>query len=151
MPAARRWAAKIVMTAEQINPKGAVIHQTDRAWLKENLSPPVGWHVWIGTYSGDLGIFQHPGKLEVPAINDATPAHHNLELTMIGIGKLMFLVINSSWQRIWDIVERLGTPSGLCRIWPIDEQISWPRWTILTDAEAEYFTTYLARILNQHV
>jgi hypothetical protein len=73
---------------------------------------------------------------------------------MIGAGQLLFLVINSTWQRIWDILDSLGTPggTGLVRIWPIsDAVVHWPRPIVLTDAEAEYFTTYLARVLDQPV
>ena len=149
-------AAKTVMTAEHINRGKAVVKQADRTLLKDNLVPPPGWHVWIGSYSGvlwrDLGIFQHTGKLEIPSVDNSGTIEHNLELTLIGAGQLIFLVINSSWQRIWDILNGLGNPGGggLERIWPIIEPtISWPRPHVLTDVEAEYFTNYLARVLEQ--
>jgi hypothetical protein len=150
------WATKTVMTSEQINADEAVVQQHERTWLKENLEPPRGWHVWIGSYSGlswcDLGIFQHKGKLAAPSIDNGVLAEHNLELTMIGLGQVLFLVINSTWQHIWDILDSLGSPggAGLKRIWPIaDIEVPWPRAHYLTDIEANYFTTYLARILEQ--
>ena len=150
------WAAKTVMTSEQIDPKKAVVHQSERTWLKDNLEPPRGWHIWVGSYSGtrwrDLAIFQHQGRLTVPSVDNGAPTEHNLELTMIGVGRLLFLVINSTWPRIWDILDGLGTPGGigLSRIWPVSASaISWPRPMVLTDAEAEYFTTYIARVLEQ--
>jgi hypothetical protein len=152
------WAAKTVMTSEQVNKDKAVVQQHERTWLKDKLEPPPGWHIWIGSYSGmqwrDLAIFQHQGGLTVPSTDISGSTEHNLELTMIGAGQLLFLVINSTWQRIWDILEGLGTPGGvgLARIWPItDAAIRWPRPLVLTDAEAEYFTTYLARVLDQPV
>jgi hypothetical protein len=150
------WAAKTVMTSEQVNKGKAVVQQPERTWLKRTLEPPRGWHVWIGSYSGiqwrDLAIFQHQGKLTVPSIDNDAPTEHNLELTMIGVGQLLFLVINSTWPRIWDILNSLGTPggAGLSRIWPtVEPTITWPRAFVFTDSAAEYFTTYLARVLDQ--
>jgi hypothetical protein len=151
------WAAKTVMVAEYINRDKVSIKQEDRTWLKEHLIPPPGWWIWIGSYAGQdwrqLGIFQHPGKLEIPSVSDGAPTEHNLELTMIGMGDLLFLVINSSWSHIWDIIDRIGNPSrNVARIWPITtEDIAWPKWDVITDAQAEYLTTYLARILEQPV
>jgi hypothetical protein len=149
------WAAKTVITAEHIDSSNAVIHQTDRSWLKDNRSPPPGWHVWIATYGGrnwrDLGLFQHLGKLEIPAVSNQAPAQHNLELTLMGLGHVILLVINSSWQRIWDILDGLSTP-GLVRIWPTSSApVRWPTPHVLSDPEAEYFTTFLARVLEQPI
>jgi hypothetical protein len=150
------WAAKTVMTSEQLSQHLAVVQQSERTWLKDNLEPPRGWNIWIGSYSGiqwrDLALFQHQGALTVPSVDNNAATEHNLELTMIGMGQLLFLVINSTWQRIWDILDHLSTPGGvgLSRIWPIAEPtINWPRPFVFTDAEAQYFTTYLARVLEQ--
>ena len=72
---------------------------------------------------------------------------------MIGMGDLLFLILNSSWSHLWDILGRLGSPhSQLARIWPItSEAIAWPKWDILSDTQAEYLTTYMARILEEPV
>jgi hypothetical protein len=71
------WAAKIAMTAEHVNPDKSVIHQAERTWLKVNLLPPHGWHIWAVTYAGskwrDLGIFQHLGRLEIPSVDNSPP------------------------------------------------------------------------------
>lgn len=148
------WAAKTVMTAEYVKPGKPVVHQAERTSLKDNLSPPAGWYIWLTSYSGnqwrDLGIFQHASELEIPAVDNTAATGHNLELTFIGIGQLMFLVMNSSWQHIRDILEGMGAP-GFNRIWPNPAAtIQWPT-AALTDVEAEYFTTYLARVLTQPV
>jgi hypothetical protein len=146
------------MTCEQIDATKAVVHQSERTWLMQNLAPPAGWNIWIGSYIGtdwrELGIYQHLGKLAVPTVNDGTMIEHNLQLTLIGMGHLLFLVINSSWSRIWDILDRMGSPNnlGLVRVWPIRvPTIVWPRPFALDDRDAQYFATYLARVLQQPV
>jgi len=83
------WAAKTVMTAEHVHPSKVVIHQAERGWLKENLTPPAGWNVWIGTYQGlvwsELAIQQHAGKLRIPTVDNGNPAEHNLIFTIGGV------------------------------------------------------------------
>jgi hypothetical protein len=89
------WAVKTVMTAEHVNKGKSVIQQSERTWLKDNLTPPAGWFVWAAPYSGanwrDLGIFQHSGKLEIPDIASDTLAHHNLGLTFMALADFSFL------------------------------------------------------------
>jgi hypothetical protein len=152
------WAAKTAMTAEQIHADKGVIQQSERTWLKDDLSPPNGWNIWIGSYGGsalrDLGIFQHMGRLEVSSVDKNAPTEHNLQLTMIGMRHLLFLILNSSWPNVWDILDSLGSPNSvdLARIWPIREPtVLWPRSLYLLDPAVEYFTTYLARVLDQPV
>jgi hypothetical protein len=135
----------------------SVIQQRERTHLMNNLTPPPGWHIWVASYGGtqwrELAIFQHQGALEIPSINGDT-APHNLELTTIGIADLLFLAINSTWDRLWDVLENIVGESGagFCRLWPpLHDTITWPRWTILTDEDARYFTTYLARVFEHRV
>jgi hypothetical protein len=150
------WAVKTAMTSEHVNRKQAVITQPERTWLKDNLIPPLGWYVWIAPYSGtnwrDLAIYQHMGKLEIPAIGDKTAAMHHLHFTILGLGHLMFLVFASNWERIWDILDRMWTGAPVTRIWPPStDSIPWPAPYVLSDFEAEYLTTFLARVLDQPV
>ena len=150
------WAAKTVMTAEQINrsPVQPAILQAERTWLKANLAAPEGWHVWavpyIGGWWSNLSIFQHPVILEIPTVNRDANTRHNLHLTIIGVGHIVFLVMGSSWSRIWDILDKL-TPSGWFRVWPprLADNTRVP--AVMTDAEINYFTTYLSRVLNQRI
>jgi len=148
------WAVKTAMTAEHINPGKGVVKQPERTWVREKLEPPPGWFVSMMPYSGtewrDLGIFQHSGKLEIPAVDHNGTIEHNLGLTFIGIGHLFLLIRHSTWDRIWDILG-FDTPH-VHRIWPIkDSGIGWPAPYVITDIEAEYFTTYLARVVDQRV
>jgi hypothetical protein len=148
------WAVKTVMTAEHVNKGKSVIQQSGRTWLKDKLTPPAGWFVWAAPYSGanwrDLGIFQHSGKLEIPDIPSDTLAHHNLGLTFMGLGRLFFLVRHSTWPSLWDA---LASPiAHVHRLWPpSSDVIDWPPPYVFSDREAEYFTTYLARVLCQPV
>jgi hypothetical protein len=153
------WAAKTAMTAEQVDPANAAILQHERTWLKEHLSPPrEGWNIWIGSYGGmslrHLGIYQHLGKLAVPSVDKGTSTEHNLHLCLIGMRHLVFLIMSSSWPKVWDIFRSLGTPNGvgLARIWPITEaNITWPRPLFMLDPAIEYFTTYMARVMEQPI
>jgi hypothetical protein len=148
------WAAKTVMTAEHVNRGKAVVQQAERTWLKDKLLPPAGWFIWAAPYSGthwrDLGIFQHSGKLEIPAVSDGASTEHNLGLTFIGLGHLLFLIRHSTWPRLWDV---LGSPlPNAHQIWPVgSNSIQWPAPYVLTDIETEHFTTYMTRVFNQRV
>jgi hypothetical protein len=148
------WAAKTAMTAEHVNKRPAVIHQFERTWLKENLSPPPGWFVSAVPYNGaewrDLGIFQHSGHLTIPSDN-GTEIEHHLGLTFVGMGRLFLLVHYSSWSRIWDMFSGDGAMDAL-RIWPPHQaSVPWTPQNFITDTETEYFTTYMKRILEQRV
>jgi hypothetical protein len=143
------WAAKIVMTGEYVSSSGQVVSQTERTQLMNTLEPPQGWHIWVGSYGGEdyreLSLFQHAGGLRIPSVDDADAVPHNFEVSAIGIGDALFLVMNSSWPRLWPtiskIVEEQG--AGLCRLWPRSgNSISWPRWTILSDKDADHFTRF---------
>jgi hypothetical protein len=152
------WAAKTVMTAEQVHPSKVVIHQAERTWLKENLTPPAGWNVWIGTYHGlvwgELAIQQHAAKLRIATVDNGNPAEHNLIFTILGMRRLMIVVASSTWPRMWEIIESVGPPNVcLSRIWPlVQASVSWPRPIALTDTDADQMAaTYLTQISVQPV
>jgi hypothetical protein len=152
------WAAKTAMTADRVHPSKSALHQTERIWLMDELSPPSGWHVWVASYGGsdwrELGLYQNASKLTIPAVNDGAPTEHNLMLTMFAMRFLLFLVISSSWRNIWNVLDGLASPTnaGFARIWPIrEDSVQWPRPLYLLDPGAEYFTTYLSRIYAQPV
>jgi len=65
----------------------------------------------------------------------------------------MFVVVSSSWPRMWEIIDSLGSPNvGLARIWPVTEEaISWPRPFTLNDTSAEQLPTYLVRVAEHAV
>jgi hypothetical protein len=153
------WAAKTVMTAEQIHPNKVVVYQAERTWLKENLTPPAGWNVWAGTYNGfawgELAIQQYAGLLRIPTVDNGNPAEHNLIFTIFGMRRLMLVVTSSTWPRMWEIMESVGSPSGLSlsRIWPVVQaSISWPRAFVLTDADGDQMAdAYRSRIWAQPI
>jgi hypothetical protein len=149
------WAAKTVMTAEHVNKRPPVVLQSERTWLKENLSPPPGWFVSAMPYDGaewrELGIFQHSGRLAVPSIDNGTETEHHIGLTFVGMGHLFLLVRYSSWSRVWDMFSGTGIMDTL-RIWPPHQtSMSWTPEKSITDAETEYFTTYMKRILERPI
>jgi hypothetical protein len=118
------WATKIVMVAEHIGPNDPLLTQSDRSHLKNTLTPPPGWHVYLGSYNGalfrELSICQSVGELRVPAIDGGVPTPHNLEVTSLGIGEAVFLVVNSSWSELWPRYGPvLGSQgAGMVQIWP---------------------------------
>lgn len=146
------WAAKTVMTAEHVNKRPAVILQSERTWLKDNLSPPPGWVVSAMPYNGaewrDLGIFQHYGRRAIPSINNDTETEHHLGLTFLGMGHLLMLVRYSSWSRTWEMFGD-GVMDAF-RIWPLRQtSMSWAPQDAITDAETESFTIYMTHILER--
>jgi len=138
------WAAKTVMTAEQLQPSKIVILQDERTWLKDHLTPPPGWNVWIGTYNGlpwsELAIQQQAGQLRIPTTDNGKLAEHNFVFTILGMRRLMFVVVSSTWPPMWNTIESIGSPSGAClsRIWPAAQaSVSWPRPLIIADTDAD--------------
>ncbi|MGE0095653.1 MAG: hypothetical protein AB7M05_18185 [Alphaproteobacteria bacterium] len=149
------WAAKTVMTAEYLSKDKGVVRQEERAHLKENLSQPTGWNVWIAPYGGqnwrDLGLYQHVGDLDVPNLQNGTIEKHYLELTMLGLGKLLILVMNSSWPRLWGRLPMMTAP-GLNRIYPRGPSaLAWPTSLIYSDFEADRLRNFFARVAQQRV
>jgi hypothetical protein len=151
------WAAKTAMTAEYLHPSKVVIHQDERTWLRKHLSPPVGWNVWIGTYHGmawrELAIQQHAGKLRIPTIDNGALNEHNFELTILGMGRLIFVVVSSSWPQMQKVIASLGAPIlGLSQVWPVVQSIvTWPHPIILTDANIEQIPAHLPRVAEHSV
>lgn len=138
------WAAKTAMTAEQLHPSKVVVLQDERTWLKDHRIPPPGWNVWIGTYYGlpwsELAIQQQAAKLRVPVVDHGKLSEHNLMFTILGMRRLMFVVVSSSWSRMDDIINAAGSPNGrsLAPIWPItQESVSWPLPFAVSDADAD--------------
>jgi hypothetical protein len=149
------WAVKTVMTAEYVNKRPPAILQSERTWLKDNLSPPAGWFVSATPYTGtewrELGIFQHSGRLAVPSIVEGIETEHHVGLTFFGMGHLFLLVRYSSWPRLWEMFNVDGVADTL-RIWPPKStSMTWFPQNSIADAETEYFTTYMKRILEWHV
>jgi hypothetical protein len=151
------WATKTAMTAEHLHPSKVVIHQDERTWLRKNLLPPVGWNVWIGKYHGtawsELAIRQHAGKLRIPTIDNGTLNEHNFQLTILGMRRLVFVVVSSSWPQMQKVIAALGAPIlGLSQIWPVVQPLTvWPNPAILTDADIEQIPAHLPRVAELSV
>jgi hypothetical protein len=147
------WTAKTVMTSEHVNRGKAVVQQSERTHLKDNLLPPEGWFIWAAPYSGsdwkDLGIFQHTTKLNVPTIQDGNFIEHNLGQTFIGLGHLFLLIRHTTWSRLWDT---MGSEIlYVHRIWPSDGDVRWPPPHVLSDFDADFFAGFIAHVLNQRM
>lgn len=150
------WAAKTAITYDQIDPSRAVVLQSERTWLKDRLIPPGGWNIWAGSYSGvtwaELGIYQRSATLTVPGTDNNDLIVHNLQLTTIGMGHLFFLLINSSWPKIWEMLDELGNPQEMLldRIWPPQHSvIRWPRLFAVRDAHIDELHRIYGRIVEQ--
>jgi hypothetical protein len=148
------WAAKTVMTAEHVNKRPPAILQSERTWLMGTLSPPPGWFIFATPYSGtewrELGIFQHSGRLAVSSTENSIETDHHIGLTFFGMSHLLLLVLYSSWSRAWAAFNENDLMKTL-RIWPPQQtSMQWLPQNSITDAETDYLTTYMKRILERY-
>ena len=135
------WASKTVMTAEYVQPKGRCVTQKERVWLKARLTPPEDWCVWIAAYNGsewhNLTIYQHRGYLhESPIPSPGDKARH-IQSTFFGVGRIVFLVVNSAMSNIRFAFSAIEEVTGLIQIWPAQKRsVIWPTIRIFNDEQA---------------
>lgn len=142
------WAAKTAITAEHLKPRPGMIRPNECRWIKDNLAPPEGCHVWVAAYDGhawrELTIYQQRANLDITAINGPTLEPHYIKATTFGLGNLLFLILSTSWDKAWRQFVDYDTV-GLRHIWPITRKpIQWPPPFVLSDSEA----TMISNILN---
>lgn len=145
-----RWASKTVMVAERSRPRDDGISQTERTWLMDNETPPENWLVWIAGYNGtawrELGLCQQRGALQETPVRCAGTQRFYCAATTFAIGEVLFLVVNSSWNGIFDAFRNVDG-NGLFRMWPpIERSIVWPPSDLLGDPQANA----IANVLTQY-
>ena len=143
------WAAKTVMTAEHLRPREKGVSQAERSGLKEHLIPPPYWTVWLVEYDGEawrnLGMHQGRGRLQKSPIRSPTAKSHYIHATTLGIGRVVFLVVGTTWESAPEVFRRFDG-RGLFRIWlPLPRSILWPPGEPLGDPQVNA----LANILTQ--
>jgi hypothetical protein len=134
------WAAKTAMVAEFFRPIDDGITQAERTLLKERLSPPENWFVWMAAYNGtkwrELGIGQVRISLNPTPIRKPSTARYYGQATTFGLGHVLFCVVSGSdpgFPRHFHGCEN----EGLLQIWPVHPRsILWPPAIIIGDAEA---------------
>lgn len=149
------WFAKIAIVGDSINRNGkkSAIIQSQREWFKDHKEPHPLWEVWIGTYGGtdwrELGIFQHGGFLNLPAIGGPTPISGYIETTVMGMGDLFALVLATDIAAFgFDI----GSAKGSMRkIWPTGDAFNWPFASVMTDEQARAVQFILRTMLARPI
>lgn len=100
-----RWVAMTVMTGEFANQSTepvVSISQRDRESLKAGNAPPGNWHIWIGKSREDTATWAHsllPLLGNEPHPFDVNgPAIPTTQLTIFGVGSLVFVSFSSFFQ-----------------------------------------------------
>ncbi len=137
------------MVAEFEKPRSDGITQSERTWLKDNPTPPDNWLIWLAGYNGkswaELAFAQNRGSLQSAPVRRPHIQVHYCQSTIFGMGHALFLVVNSSWDGIFDAFGNIDN-DGLIRIWPPQNlSIPWPPPVILGDEQANA----VANILTQ--
>jgi hypothetical protein len=147
----------VAMTSEFMprEQRKIVIPQDERTWLKQNLTPPVNWRIWIGSYKHKIWGGQWVrvtltigSKKDIEkwlADNLSAP---NVQTTTFVVGALYISVLSGPFQPLidtWDWGTARRARARLVQIWPIKYlDLFWPPPTI-TDADAESFATAFER------
>ncbi|MGQ0677243.1 MAG: hypothetical protein ACT4N4_14325 [Rhodospirillales bacterium] len=121
------WAAKTAMTAEFIDAKTAAIPFEYREHLRLAREPPRGFHVWAAHYIGgkySTSIHHHAGHMSFAdaPIHTKSPHVPNTQATLIGVGRLILQIANSS---VGGLVFNLHDEeiSRLRRIWVVSPDV----------------------------
>jgi hypothetical protein len=151
------WAAMATMTSEFLarEPQTIVIPQHERTWLKQNLTPPTNWRIWIGRYNRETWGGQwvrstlHIGsKKDIEKWLTDDLRAPNVQTTTFVVGELYISVLSGPFQPlidIWDWRTARRARARLVQIWPIKYlAIFWPPPSI-PDADAESFATAFER------
>jgi hypothetical protein len=126
------------MVGDHIERQRSKISQEHRSYLRDNLSPPSTWQIWVSSYGGfrwhHLRMEQFRSALELPN----RPKTYFVS-SVIGMGTMLALVLGHGAQGLK--LEIGGRPDRLQRIWPISETFEWPTDRDLLDEEADELTT----------
>lgn len=141
------WVSKTAMTSEYANPREDGISQEEREWLMNKLEPPPHWVVWIANYSGgdwsELGAIQNRGNLQASPISGPNVIKYYVHATTFGMGRVVFLVVGSTWEAIPEIFGGLEG-RGMLRLWPpIPRSILWPPFEAVGDPQVNAMANIL--------
>ncbi len=86
------WLAKISMVGDHIERQRSKVSQEHRSYLRDNLSPPSTWQIWVSSYGGlrwhHLRMEQFRSALELPN----RPKTYFVS-NVIGMGAMLALVL----------------------------------------------------------
>lgn len=142
------WAAKTIMTGEYIERERAAVPQEQRCSLKDTLSVPDGWWIWVAGSQGlewRTGMYHFSAKLNVSPIDLETPGPLNIQCTTIGIGTLLLHAISTTAEgHSFALVD--PDAADLKPIWPpVLPAIRWPPGRLLRDEDIDVIKTNLER------
>lgn len=117
-----RWATMVTMCIEFADLKTVAATKKERAYLKEHLSPPSNWQVYLALYDGvrHAGSFWHRAMLREDEVHDAH-GKFNMQATTIHVGQCFFHVLSAPVSLLKDAGEFSDT-LGMRQIWPIPER-----------------------------
>lgn len=141
------WAVKTAMVAEFDDPKTRGVPANDLFFLRQNLSIPDGWKVWIGKYEGKTTLrFRHRGKslfaaTTPPELRNLKGLPFNSQTTHLVIGKLAVFVLSAPVD--FNDLLNFGYDQYFEQIWPIRSSlINWPSRISVTDDVVEQATDH---------
>lgn len=132
------WIAMFAMVAEYMtkDPTKVAASFADRKYLKENLTVPPNWKVWIANYKGGTilkGYWVHTalpisGEEDTPQRHDSGVDLPNTQTTTAVFGELYAHVLSS---RISKVVRQQDMRGGgkkiIPRLWPFQRSpLAWP-------------------------
>jgi hypothetical protein len=149
------WAAMATMTSEFRKPQKIVIPQDERTWLKQKLTPPLNWRIWIGRYNRETwggqwvrSTLNIGSKKDIEEWLTDDLRAPNVQTTTFVVGELYISVLSGPFQPLidtWDWRTARRARARLVQIWPIKYlNIFWPPPPI-PDADAESFATAFER------
>ncbi|WP_257167628.1 hypothetical protein [Bradyrhizobium sp. SRS-191] len=154
------WASLKAMVAEFTESGRVTTHHSQRKYLKDHLSPPQTWAIWIGPYlrgswAGhwlSTPFLYHSPKQELRWGTNVRATHYNGHISTQVVGQLFIHVIRSPARRFvqgW----RFSAPDkgSLFRIWPpTDTIIKWPG-QFMSDRDADYVATAMHNFLIERI
>ena len=99
------WTAMVTMTSEFLarEPQKIVIPQDERTWLKQNLTSPPNWRIWIGRYNRKtwggqwVRVTLHIGsKKDIEKWLTDDLSAPNVQTTTFVVGELCISVLSAS-------------------------------------------------------
>jgi len=153
------WSAMATMTSEFLarDPQKIVVTQAERWWLKDNLTAPSNWRIWIGRYKrktwGGQWVrvtlpIRTAEEIQNGEISDLrTP---NIQTVTFIVGELYVTVLSAPQHLheivdLWDWRTAARARNRLQQIWPIMHLSVLGAPPPITDDDAESFATAFKR------
>jgi len=127
------WICMAVMAAEQMDKTRIAISASDRIWLRQQLSAPPDWGIWIARH--DASVIWRPRIIQnvltitedVSDIEDRGLRPHNTQTTTYKVGNIFIHAMSCVFPDIVrDLRYDIRLPGKVFRIWPWTSNIVWP-------------------------